>query len=513
MLTPRTRSPAPAGQTMGGNGAPGLYPASLIDVIIIFAQIYLNPLISPAIVGGLWSRHGLKFRSGFLGILTLNRSKQEISMSVRNLTLISLCSLLGLPLTALESAAQERLIAVVQDEPRNIPEDNTALFSRADRKVRFQLVKLSGAGGEMLAGTNVTVIGPTGEEAELTADAQGFATLSNAKPGLHALVVAGRDGHTAVPVALRETDGPVGFDLADAPESGTAPVVRLPLMDIEPTEVVRLTSSYLPPEMGGSYDEIDSEFVASGEVSQALQNRVRLGDEGTLDGQVYSMVRSGRSTSGLGGTNILIYRDNQLVSRTVADDLGKFSFNNMVPGVYGLIGAGPAGYAAFGFEAYDAATVASANQSGTLVAFQDAKNSVSTTNAMARGSVLPVLLVPPAMVPAVVDQIRAAGLAVGDTGGFAGDPGFVSPVPGAGVAPFGGPGGFAAPGGFAGSGGGFGGAVGGAGAGGGFGGLLGLVAAGGIAAAAIAAADDDNDDFVLPAPSSPSELPPVESEE
>ena len=378
-----------------------------------------------------------------------------------------------------------RLVATsLQDEPRTIPEDNTAVFSRVDRKVRFQLVKFSGATSDMLAGTSVTVIDPNGTETRLTADAEGFATLEDAKPGLHALVVTGENGHIALPMALREGDVPA-VDEND-PALAAAPAVKLPLMDIDPSELVRVTSSYLAPGTSGAYEDIDSEFVSTGQVTQGLQYRVRLGNDGTLEGQVLSMLRSGLTTYGVEGTNILIYRGNELVQRTIADKFGKFTVGGMVPGVYGLCGIGAAGYAAFGFEAYNAAAIAQSGNGHTLVSVAK----------MQAGSVLPVVLIPPAMVPAVVRQIRDASPPFF---GDAGAPGF----PGGGG--FGAPGGVGA-GAPAGFGGGFGGAAGGAAGGlGGAGGLLGLAAIGGIAAAVLGSNDDNNDDFV-PAPATNARL-------
>ena len=382
----------------------------------------------------------------------------------------------------------DRLVATsLQDEPRNIPEDNTAFFSRADRKVRFQLVKFSGDRSDMLAGTSVTVIDPNGAKTKLTADAEGIATLEDANPGLHALVVTGEKGHTAIPIALRELSV-AAADQKDPAKAMTS-AVKLPLMDIDPSELVRVTSSYLAPGMSGAFEDIDTTFVTTGQVSQGLQYRVRLGSDGTLEGQVYSMLRSGLTTYGVEGTNILIYRGNDLVQRTIADQFGKFTVGGMVPGVYGLCGIGAGGYAAFGFEAYNAAAIAQAGNRQTLVSM----------TAMQAGSTLPVVLVPPAMVPAVLEQIRAAAPFLGD-----------GAVGGLGAPGFGGPGGLGGPGagggalGGGGFGGGFGGAAGGAAGGlGGAGGLLGLAAIGGIAAAVIGSDNNNNNDFVPP-PATPA---------
>jgi len=403
-----------------------------------------------------------------------------------------------MPVSAVEPST---LVATtLQDEPRKIPEDNTAYFSRADRKVRFQLVKLAGVGNEMLAGTNVKVIGPSGEETVLIANNEGIATLEDAKSGLHALVIVGDKGHTAVPIAVREGDRP---NVDESMPANASASVKLAMMEIDPQEVVRLTSSYLTPTTDGTYDDIDTAFVADADVSQGLQYRVRLGDEGTLDGQVYSLVNSNVSTFSVEGTNLMIYRGDDLVVRTTADQFGRFTVNEMRPGVYGMVAAGPAGYAAFGFEAYEAAAVAGVDLNReTLVSVADSSDNLVATGAnMARGSVLPVLLIPPAMVPSTLLQIQNAAADLG----IAGVDGMNAGVPGGiGSSPIGGAPGVGGGFGPAGTGGGFGGGAAGGGgiAGGGFGPILGLAAIGGIAAAVIGNDDDNNDNQV----SSPGSL-------
>jgi hypothetical protein len=413
-----------------------------------------------------------------------------MSISRLNVLLLSLMGA-GAAMPCPTLVAADLLAATaVQDEPRKMPEDNTAYFSRADRKVRFQLVKLSGVGGEMLAGTKVKVIGPTGGEADLVADANGEAVLEGAQPGLHALVVTGENGHTAVPVALRES-GPA----ADPAMVAAAPVVKLPLIDVDPQEVVRLTSSYLSPDLGGAYEDIDSDFVMNSDVSQGLQYRIRLDDDGSMTGQVYSVLRSGLSTFGVEGTNILIYQDNALVARTTADQLGRFTVPNMTPGFYGLCAAGPAGYAAYGFEAYNAAVVATndSNARTTLVSTRDKAISLASADlSAAPGTTAFVLLIPPSLLPPVVAEIRNAGIAAA-----AGGDGMAAGFPGEGGVPGAGPGvpgasGFGSVPASGAVGGGFGGAP----AAGGIGGIGAIAGLAGLAAITAAVIDDDDDDPV-----------------
>ena len=382
------------------------------------------------------------------------------------------------------SQAEERLTATtVQDEPRKIPEDNIAYFNRADRKVRFQLVKMSGLEDQTLAGTKLTVIDSAGAEKTVVADKAGVATLNDAEPGLHALVVVGDEGHVAVPIALRE-EAP-----SDEPAAAPMPsMVKLAVTNIDPRDAVEFTTAYLPPEPTGSPEDIDSDLVSTGSAVASLQYRIRLSNEGALSGQVYSLLRDGLSTFGVENTNLAIYRGNQLVARAVADETGKFSVPDLAPGYYGILAAGAAGYAAFGFEAYDATTLASSQvQNQTLVSTRT--DNLTFVNAQAGGSdTLPVVLVPPSMLPGILDAIRDAGLSTAPDG-FAGVPGAGSPMSGIGPGAGGGVGGsgVGAGGGFGAAGGGLGGA-----------GALGLLAAGGAAAAIAASGDDNENNFVPP---------------
>ena len=406
-------------------------------------------------------------------------------MNIRfRLAMMSLGMLIGGSFASPSSFADEsatRLVTTAaQDEARKLPDDNVAYFTRADRRVRFQLVKFSGTSSELLAGTKVNVVDPAGVASTIVADEKGVATLENPVPGLYAVAATDELGHVAMPFAVREGQTEAADNAADTASAAPA---KLALMDIDPKEVLRFTSSYVPPEVTESpLTDIDTDFVISADTVQGLQYRVRLGDEGTLDGQVYSLAQNGLSTYAVGGTTISIFKGNRLVARTVADDLGRFKVDAMKPGVYGLFAGGPAGYAGFGFEAYNAEAVAANSTHGeTLVSTKSADLQLTTT-ALAPGSTLPVVLIPPSMLPSVLDSIRnAAGIAGPD--GLTGGPGF---------GPSGIPGGAPGVGGVAGvgPGGGFGGGA--VGAAGGLGGLGGLLAAGGLAAGIAAANNDDN---------------------
>ncbi len=367
----------------------------------------------------------------------------------------------------IEVSEPSTLVAVTaQDEPRKLPKDITAVLSRADRRVRFELVKLAGKENQSLAGMSVTVIDPNGKTEQIKADASGIAVLNNAKPGLHAVVIGGAQGHGAIPVALREAPE------AEENAAGVPATFKLPLVDVEPREVFSLAKSSQPSSGASDYNDIDGDFVSTGAVSDGFGYRIRLSESGALTGQVLSLVKSGISSAGVEGTNIMIYRGSKIAAETVADQGGFFRIENLPPGVYGLVAVGPSGYAAFGFDAYSAKTIAQSvsNSEVTLVS--------TSKLAPGDGDLLPVVLVPTPMVAQLVNSLQQSyGSLLGPAGGLGGLAGL---APGLGAAGFGGAAGGT------GAAGGAGGAAGGAGAAGGFGGIGGLAAIAGVGAAAAA---------------------------
>ena len=371
------------------------------------------------------------------------------------------------------SSAEETTIAVksvrlvttaAQDEPRKLPKDITALVSRNDRRVRFELVKLAGTAGQSLAGTSVTVIDASGQAKKLEADSTGIATLENASPGLVAVVIGSEQGHSALPVAIRESEEVAAADAPVAP----APTVKLPLVQLPPLDVMKYASSAVPSPGSSSFGDIDTDFVSTGSVNVANDYRIRLSSDGRLTGQVMSLVRNGLSSYDVAGTNVMIFSGNAMVAQTVADAEGYFQINGVAEGVHGLVAVGPGGYAAFGFETYSPATIASSAASNGITLVSMA--------VQADGDVLPVVLVPPAMVePMVVSLEQSYGPLLGGAGavGGLGALGLAAPLAAAG---------------------GFGGGAGGAAAGGAGAGSLGALGLLGAAIPAAVIASEANDD-------------------
>ncbi len=200
-----------------------------------------------------------------------------------------------------------------------------------------------------------------------------------------------------------------------------------------------------------------------------------------VNGQLAAVSPNGFVQAGA-GNNILIYSEGVLVSRTTSDDIGKFSVSNLSPGVHGIVVVGPAGYAAFAFEADDYAAVTKTRSNTNGQTFVTTSAADQKLVCAVQDTLPPVIpTIPSDMVPPFTvveeDEDQAGFVPPGQS-----PPGFVGP----------GGGGFG--GGAGGMGGGLGGGLGGIAGGGG--GLVGLAAIGGVAAAAIGASN--NDDNVTP---------------
>lgn len=371
-----------------------------------------------------------------------------------------------------DDASAPRLVATraLQDEPIKLPEDMTALFSNQDRRVRFQVVKLSSDERQLFANKVISVINPEGQTQRVQTDSSGYASMDMASAGLHAVVVSEDSGHSAIPLAVRQ--------VSDDEAKAKAKAVRIPLVDVDPSEVLAAVRSTVSSGNQGASSTIDRAIVDKAPIDDPFGYSVMLSNEGTLKGKVISLLTQPSNIS-VEGSQVTIFQNQNVVATALADANGGFELP-LAAGYYGLICTSQAGYAAFGFQARDESEVAANDQAAgyTLVSTR------MVTMQSSGMSFLPVILVPQPMMDSVlqsVEEFYAPPLTSG-----------VTPV-----TPFGGPAGF---------GGGLGGGVGGgAGAGaagglGGAGGLLGLAAAGGVAAAAIGANNNNNNQDFVPLP-------------
>jgi hypothetical protein len=209
--------------------------------------------------------------------------------------------------------------------------------------------------------------------------------------------------------------------------------------------------------------------LGTGEVTSTTGFRVNLSETGRMEGQVMSLMREDLVQQSIEGNNLLLYKDGELIARSISDPLGRFAFEDVEPGAYGIICAGPGGYVAFAFEAVMPALSATIPNRETLVNTMVQQPPVG--GPFSSGDVLPVVSIPPPAVPGLVAFLRDPNESEEQPLPFEAEAAF-SPVAGGGGAGFGG------------------GGAGGGGAMGGAGGLLGLAGLG-IAAAAAGSGSGD----------------------
>jgi len=231
-----------------------------------------------------------------------------------------------------------------------------------------------------------------------------------------------------------------------------------------PTYAVRVDKQEVSKDpLGGSRTFSKSQFI-------------RLDSDGRLSGQLGSVL----STTDLSEMVVYVLKNGEEKARANVDSEGKFSFDGLLPGVYGFVAAGSSGFAATSFQLI--------GNSNALVG-ADGSRFVSTLDACGQMNVEVVpcceVVVCQQPVQTIVETVVQAPIV--DS--------CAVPVDECGVAPS------------CGCGGGFGGGYGGGGfggGGGGFGGGRGLAGIAGIAGlatvAGILAANDDNNDAPVVSP-------------
>ncbi len=390
-------------------------------------------------------------------------------------TLLSVLALGALTVVCPQVSAEEpavRLVALSrQDEARRLPVDNSAMFTAASRKVSIALdILASGEDKSSLAGTMVTVVDGAGNAREFTADDAGIVTIDNVTEGPHAIVASTDEAHgSSLFVFQEQKNDAIEADLVDAKPA------RMTMLSVSGDGLIPIINEYLKDSDASPF--ADDDLGSSVATGASFGYQVELGPNGELNGQVISVGAGNRS---LAGTTVVILKDGQAVARDVSDADGRFSMLGVRPGVHGLVAAGPAGYSAFAFEAV----------AGNAITNQLSTNEFRLVSTVAMAAKdLPVVLIPPKMVPAVVTSIRGyypanAGMGVGGASAAAGATaaaaGAASAASGVANSSMGGS--PAAQPQTSGSFGGAGGAAGGGFAGGGLGGLGGLGAIGAVAA-------------------------------
>lgn len=381
----------------------------------------------------------------------------------------------------LEGAGFEGVIPTAAT--RQIPAKNWLYVPSPTHPIRIQLTKFDGTKASELVGTVLSIVSPDSAQTRYQVNDQGIVEFKAQRPGVYAFISMGPMGHIAFPVVIRfgsaeEADVAVGDDV------GVTPTITLPIFTLNPGEASRAVSSFLPPNQW-TLSDINGPLVATGEVTSTINYRVNLSPAGRMEGQVVTLMQDGLVRQNIEGNNLLLYQNGELVARAISDALGRFAFEGLQPGNYGVICAGPGGYGAFGFEAIMPTLMTNTNNGETFVSTMVQQTPVN--GPFSSGDVLPIVPIPRPLVPELREILRGDDLI---------DEEFLE----AGYAPV--------PGGGAGFGGGFGGGGGGGAGMGGAGGLLGLA---GLGIAAALAASDSGDRMITnptPDPATPANVLP-----
>jgi len=181
-------------------------------------------------------------------------------------------------------------------------------------------------------------------QAETITDADGLFSLTNIGEGVYSFVATGESGFAAYGVRVVANNGSDTVNLMEAAAvSPQAAVVKQILQKQLPSDIAQ---------------EIMENAVVSDEAARVVgANKVSVKD-GVLIGHVVPMLGE---IALVDGTSIFLIQGNEQVAEVSADATGSFAIDDVEPGVYDFVAAGPTGFAAVSFEAVEeAATVAEA---------------------------------------------------------------------------------------------------------------------------------------------------------
>ncbi len=355
---------------------------------------------------------------------------------------------------------------------------NNSVNMQQGGQVLLQLEVPSGESRQSLSYATVTVVDRNGSARKFQADQQGIVRLTGISAEPYAVVASNGNAYGSTLMFVRPED---------VAAANPTPA-RMTLAQVNSSKLMPWIDRYTKQFSNKHASQLGEVAINIPTDTSRTGNRIELAEGGQLRGQLVSVLtQEGREVS-LEGTEVVLMHRGVAVGKTYAEADGAFQFKGVRSGPHGIVAAGPSGYATLAFEAVGQNDVASKREPGHQF--------VSVMN-RETSSLLPVVMVPPAMIPGVIDPFGASVMA--------------EPIPsvnGSELTGFGhhGGGGFhgggvqgGGGGGFSGGGGG-GGVAGGSGGGGGLGGL-GLLGGIGAAIAIPLATDDDDNPGSVASPS------------
>jgi len=264
-----------------------------------------------------------------------------------------------------------------------LPADNHVSVTSSG-SVQLQLDLPTGQSRDVLAGANVTLVDRNGVAKKYTANADGVVELTNIATGPYAVVASNGNVYASTLLSVRAADGS---------QQGPS-MMRMPMAVVNTKKLTPWMETFVgqlskkqSAQLGKVMTEIESETSQFG-------YRVKLRKGGILEGQLVSILSEEGSEVSLAKTEVILMQNGIAVGKSYTNEFGEFHFKGVRSGVHGIVAAGSAGYATFAFEVVEESGIASDSALGhKFVSYANAD--LATT--------LPVTLVPPSMIPGVVD--------------------------------------------------------------------------------------------------------------
>ncbi len=288
-------------------------------------------------------------------------------------------------------SATQAAMEVADVRAIDLPQAFTAKMSDGAIKIQLDTFSLRKTSSSFDAGTVIQVVNDGGVVLQTAIDPSGETIVEGLEADkLYAVVVQGVNSHAVLPIMplSEETAASRGVQHSS---------IRIPIIQASVQEVWKNFSGYTGYGAGLVYRS--GKPYGPSNVSTTLEPvyEVRLTKDRVLNGIV--LIPELDLPEGMRFANITLFNEaGQPFAQTTSNEQdGKFAFANIPEGKYGIIAAGPSGYAAFAIKvlAADAATTASVARSATrLVAFQES------------GTTAVVPLVPPTLMPSVTETIE-----------------------------------------------------------------------------------------------------------
>jgi len=298
-----------------------------------------------------------------------------------------------------------------QTPPTVLLDQATVYATQAQKQVELRLTGLPTSAEGQEIQTSVLLIRPDGTSARVAVSPEGSVLVDDVKAGLHAAFVLSPIGHAAIPFVVREESG-------EADDNAAPAVITIPAFQLSMGMVNRAVNSFLPPFAEKDWAEsLNRSLLETGKVIPTHRYQVNLNAQGEMEGQIFPLLVPEVFSRKVGGTNILIHRDGEVVARTLSDESGRFIVKDLKPGHYGLVAAGVVGYAAFAFDAVEgdittelSKSTTTGNSLYTLVSTARSANAAETLiAAVSQGSILPVAPIPSGLVPGDMFAIPMEG--------------------------------------------------------------------------------------------------------